>query len=56
MTLPLCSTSGWVACTQYNNTCHGTISKAEWYNREKRGEACNGIFAEQVFLPSLTKM
>ena len=39
---------GWVACTQYNNTCHGKISKRDWYDREKRGATCNAVFAEQV--------
>ena len=39
---------GWVACTQSNNTCYGTISKANWYDRERRGATCNRVFAEQV--------
>jgi hypothetical protein len=42
--------TGWVACTQSNSTCHGRISKEEWYDRTSRGRKCNGIFAEQVKL------
>lgn len=40
--------TGWVACSQYNTTCYGTISKSEWYNRETRGATCNRVFAEEV--------
>lgn len=41
---------GWVACTQTNSTCHGKISKADWYNRTNRYQVCNNVFAEQVKL------
>lgn len=40
--------TGWVACSQYNTTCYGTISKSEWYSRETRGASCNRVFAEEV--------
>lgn len=39
---------GWVACTQMNITCHGTMSKREWSNRKTRGASCNRVFAEEV--------
>lgn len=35
---------------QSNSTCHGKISKKQWYNRSSRGESCNSVFAEQVRL------
>ena len=44
----------WVACTQYNNTCYGSISKSDWYNRETRGTMCNKVFAEQVIISSFS--
>jgi hypothetical protein len=45
-----CIVAGWVACTQSNSTCHGKISKKQWYNRSARGRLCNDAFAEQVAL------
>lgn len=40
--------TGWVACSQYNMTCYGTMRKADWYNRETRGATCNRVFADEV--------
>lgn len=44
----LWSGTGWVACSQYNTTCYGTMKKSDWYNRERRGATCNRVFAEEV--------
>ena len=38
----------WVACNQLNNTCYGSISKSQWYNRATRGATCNDVFKQQV--------
>lgn len=40
--------TGWVACSQRNTTCYGTLSKAEWTDRKTRGASCNRVFAEEV--------
>lgn len=40
--------TGWVACSQYNATCYGTMKKSEWYNRATRGASCNRVFADEV--------
>jgi len=37
----------WVACSQRNTTCHGKISKADWYSTRK-ASVCNSVFGEQV--------
>jgi hypothetical protein len=37
----------WVACSQRNTTCHGKISKADWYS-PRRTAVCNNVFGEQV--------
>lgn len=41
---------GWIACTQANSTCYGTMTKSEWYNRDIRAQKCNAVFEEQVRL------
>ena len=39
--------AGWVACSKYNGTCYGTVSKNNWYS-EDRGTHCVNAFTEQV--------
>ena len=41
---------GWVACSQTNSTCHGKMSKKQWYDRATRADTCRSVFAQQVQL------